>query len=158
MHWTEIQAIYFEAMRKGYAGDAEKTTLPGLPGYKAIIYECGSLKVVDYYCKGEPPNNASMGSTVISYNEKPLWVMNYGGCYDKLAIPFLKKALLENYNRDEFLGGRGPEISFLGQLVYSNKSTGNFLKFEGTEEVIFKPDVGQPGHSIGWHKFFGFML
>jgi hypothetical protein len=159
MHWTEIESIFFEAMRRGYAGgSAEETALLGLPGYKAIIYECGSLKVIDYYCKSEPPDANSMGSTVIIYDGKPLWCMNYGGFYRELAIPFLKKALLKNYERDEFLGGRGPEKFEEGRMVYSNKSKGNFLRFEGAEEIILKPDAGQPGHSIGWHKFFGFLL
>ena len=166
MQILRAQMFFFEAMRQGWATSTEKKPVLGLPGSKSIQYVGEEFYLIDYYFAAKQPPYLSYGTTLI-YDIKspgnPIWVMHYGGDYDKRVIPFLKRALMRNYQENVFVGGRGPE-RLEGEdhtLQYLNRvEENNFLRFRGHEQIIttseqWKVPVGQ---RMGEHWYFGGVL
>lgn len=148
---AEIQAVFFKAMRHGYATDAEKTTLAPLPKSKIISYEQYPWLVRDMFFVGS--RGYSSGTTVIWFNARPVWSMNYRGCYPEAAIPTLKAALTENYTNDVWRAGRGPGKYYNGgDFVYFNLASedASFMNFRGRELMNNKL-----GDEVGYHIFDG---
>ena len=164
MSMLRVQMFFFEAMMKGWATSPEKHPIPGLPGSKSITYEDAGLKLVDYYFVSKLPPYLTYGTTVIYEFGNPVWVMHYGGDYDKRVIPFLKSVLMRNYQDKVFVGGRGPE-RLEGEdhtLQYLNnvEEKSSFIRFRGHEQIIttseqWKVPVGQ---KMGEHWYFGGIL
>lgn len=149
------QTIFFEAMQAGYVNKTcEKTNVPELLGSKHILYAVDEWKVTDTYIVSEE-GDGSGGMTVISYDDIPIWMMQYGGRYPKEAIPFLKEALAYNYASNTWRGGRGPEIFHNDSWFYINKCrTNDFGNFSGIEYMIDPPK----GTTVGEHRYHGFWL
>src|SRR3989339_720574 len=101
-----IRHFFFKSMRNGWASPTAKSAISELPGAKSIRFSDGELDLLDYYFVSLD-SDYSYGTTTIWLAEKPVWIMHYGGWYNELVIPFLKRALLRNYNADVFTGGRG---------------------------------------------------
>lgn len=161
-HPKEIEAFFFNAMRNGWATPALKRPIPELPGSKSIRFGSGDLVLLDYYFVA-PGSESSYGTTVIWEVERPVWIMHYGGWYNKEVIPFLKRVLMRNYSQDIFLGGRGPErLEGEGHtLQYLNRVERNdFEDFQGQEYIISTSDQsGFPaGQKLGEHHYFGGLL
>ena len=117
----DIEEIFFQAMKHGYAkGDVKKITIPEFPNLKVIPFEAGEFKVHDCYLT-IPGLNNSTGSTTIRHNGIPVWIMYYGGWYEKYAIPFLKECLLQAYKKERFYGGRGLNFVQNDSFIYTNK-------------------------------------
>lgn len=121
----EVEEVFFEAMNKGYATDAsKKKSILWLPGSKVVKHERDSWKVVDLYHVTQL-GPRSGGTTTVSYEGQPVWMMQYSGWYEKDAIPCLKAALRAAYKKKQFLGGRGPKMFRLRQEFFYQ----NFLEF-----------------------------
>ncbi|MBI2635152.1 MAG: hypothetical protein HYW79_01245 [Parcubacteria group bacterium] len=158
MSIQKIEEFFFEAMRSGWAMPVPKTPILGLPGSKSIPFRAGEYYLLDYYLVA-PGSSSSHGTTVIWIAEKPVWIMHYGGWYDKKVVPFLKRALMRNYSNNIFIGGRGPE-RLEGEnhtLQYLNKVEKNdFGSFRGHEYIVATSEqVGVPGQKFGEHYYFG---
>lgn len=101
----------------------------------------------------------SFGMTIITYEEVPIWHMQYWGRYEKRVIPFLKRVLLMNYDQKIFSGGRGPDTFSTTEdswrLVYLNGADGTFAKFSGVEGI--RDVTGNPV-SVGFHRYQGGLL
>ena len=154
MDLEKIQAFFFQAMVEGWATCDQKIMIAEMPGYKAIPFRDGKLSLLDNYCVN-PNSPYSAGTTTIWHQDLPVWLMNYGGWYDKRAIAFLKRALSQTYNAHQFVGGRGPLVYTEGNLIYVNHVRLNdFRKFEGHEEEL-DADIGE---SLGFHQYWGMSL
>lgn len=161
MDVKKIEEFFFEAMKSGWATPIPKTSIPHLPGSKSIPFRKDEYYLLDYYFVA-PGSNSSYGTTVIWVAEKPVWIMHYGGWYDKAVIPFLKRALMRNYSENIFFGGRGPE-RLEGEdhtLQYLNKvELNHFGSFQGYEHIIAtSKQIGIPGQKLGEHYYFGGLL
>lgn len=150
----ETQAFFLKAMAQGYASDAEKTTIAELPGSKVIVFGENDFSLKDVYYVGD--DGKSVGATTIWHRDIPVWVMSYGGRYEKWVIPFLKTCLLAAYETGKFWGGRGPHTMQESGLTYVNMvslSHGDFTNFSGGER-IHAPD----GYCHGTHWYHGMLL
>jgi hypothetical protein len=152
-----LKDAFFAAMQNGYAkGAVEKTTIQELPCSKVITYRHGIYVVRDVY-QVTTNSDASFGTTVISVEDNPLWMMQYQGHYRKGDIPFLKRALMKAYAENRFVGGRGPESYAEDKLAYRNNlgsESDNFTHFRGREE-IWEVDTAE---CVGWHEYQGMLL
>jgi hypothetical protein len=153
------QEHFFRAMQVGYVAGAKGVEVPGTPKYKQIEYKSGDFRIVDQY--GSSQAGKSEGTTRIRFCDDPVWVMSYGGFYRKNEIPFLKRALMQNYEKRHFTGGRGPSLMTDLELmlegdspVYVNWFTGDFMRFSGREEIR-TCDSDSP---LGWHDYMGMAL
>lgn len=160
---AEIMAFFFRAMVNGYADpNRKKTGIPQLPGYKLVYFDEGKFVLVDMW-HTTPGSKISSGTTTIWYNGIVVWVMHYGGWYEESVIPFLKRALMRNYEQAFFLGGRGPD-RLEGEdhaLAYFNKvEKSGFADFKGQEEIIsMSQRSGFPlGQKLGQHDYFGMLM
>ncbi len=163
MEIKKIELFFFEAMRQGWATPRPKLPIPDLPGSKSLpLFSAGEYSLLDYYFVA-PNSNTSYGTTIIWVAQRPVWVMHYGGWYDKKVIPFLKRALRYNYDANIFLGGRGPKQRE-GEdhtLQYINNVENNsFEKFRGYEYIISTSHhTGlPPGEKFGEHYYFGGLI
>src|SRR3989344_4922518 len=98
MDARQIGIFFFDAMKQGWATPVKKIPIPQLPGSKSISFRSGELSLLDYYFV-TPGFNSSYGTTVIWVAEIPVWIMHYGGFYDKQAISLLKAALRNAYSQ-----------------------------------------------------------
>lgn len=154
MDIAEIQSFFFKAMVKGWAKGVEEISVANMPGYKAIPFQEGDFYLIDKYCV-TPYSQKSAGTTTIWFKQNPVWVMNYGGFYDEDAIDCLKLALRQAYERQQFVGGRGPRIYVAKTLFYVNQPRFNsFTRFEGREEIFDRAC----GESLGFHEYWGMSL
>jgi len=158
---SEMREVFFEAMNAGYATDApKKKSILWLPQNKTIEYKRGdSWRVVDTY-HVTPLGPRSGGTTIIAYEEEPVWMMQYMGQYADEAIPCLKAALRAAYIEKKFFGGRGPDEFIYDGFVYRNEvdrsyradfQTSNF--FKGYEKI-----QNAKRESSGWHSYQGMMM
>ena len=143
--------LFFEAMVSGYANPkTKKTTLEGLPGSKVILFEKDEFKVTDVYFT-HLGSDLSSGMTIIHHQDKPIWIMHYGGWYKEEAIPFLKEVLRIAYQKVYFSGGRGINPFQNNSFLYLNKVERNsFSDFKGREEIYHGN-----GSFLGFHEYFG---
>ncbi len=156
---AEMEAVFFEAMSAGYAAGQKKKSILWLPVNKTIEHKRDPWRVVDtYFVTKLGPRSG--GTTVISYEETPVWMMQYLGQYEEEAIPCLKAALRAAYAEKEFFGGRGPGKFVCDGFVYYNEVDrsyrSNFQKsnyFKGYEEVR-----NAENKSLGWHSYQGMMM
>ena len=154
---AEMKTIFFEAMNVGYATDApKKQSILWLPNNQTIEYKRGQWRVVDtYHVTQLGPRSG--GTTLIAYEETPIWMMQYFGEYEKEAIQCLKAALRTAYENKQFFGGRGPESFQCGEYVYTNSSPRNVWRnhnfgdrFNGEEEIC-----DSRARLYGWHTYQG---
>ena len=152
-----IKEAFFHAMMNGYAADAPKSTIAGLPGSKAIVISYGEYTVTDFYHVAEN-SEKGFGTTMIqTRGGQPVWCMHYEGWYEKKVVPFVKRALIRNYAIQTFTGGRGPFVySEDDVLLYTNTPNfSSFLHFQGREKVTLR---GDEGTIFGWHEYHGMYL
>src|SRR3989344_2393627 len=157
---ADIQKFFFYAMMQGYAGNAPKAKAPGMPGYKEIdvISISESWRCLDRYCV-TPLSNKSAGTITICCQNDSGWVLHYGGEYSEEVIDFLKIALRANYEKEIFLGCRGPEYmeSQDGKnLCYTNslfEGSKTFAAFNGFESIR---DLDN--RLLGYHGYMGMSL
>jgi len=154
MNLSQIQSFFLRAMANGWIGSGTFVDCADAPGYKAFSFHDGDLLLVDRYCSA-PDSTASAGTTTIWHKDVPVWVMHYGGWYERSAIECLKLALRETYGSDQFVGGRGPRSFSVGSIAYANEPRlDDFKKFDGREEIR---DVST-GTLLGFHEYWGMSL
>jgi hypothetical protein len=154
----EVQDFFFKAMLQGWASNAAKTLDPQNPGHKHIrIVENGWMLIDQYYVDHRSLKSA--GSTKIWYDDKLLWIMAYGGYYEKEASAFVKKVLLHTYGLNMFCGGRGMPNCRIENLYYLNQADENgFNHFRGWEQVKAAILGGSAFKSLGFHDYWGMSL
>lgn len=151
-------------MKRGWASGIPQPLFNFVPGQKTFRYIEEHLWLDDSFFVAHG-SKSSYGTTVIwtverGLRQKPVWVMHYGGWYDKRVIPFLKSTLASSYTNNVFMGGRGP-IRLEGNdhmLQYLNRVEQNsFENFRGHEQIITTSEQRQlpVGTQLGEHHYFG---
>jgi hypothetical protein len=155
----EVEGVFLEGMTKGYAAGSKKGTIVELPGSKLVPpYIRGPWKVTDTYLV-TPLSPRSGGMTIVSYEDIPVWMMQYFGQYSEEVIACLKAALSTAYAEKVFLNGRGPRSFWYNGYTYRNipnlipRSRISKGCFEGTEEIVDEND-----QCHGWHNYQGGMM
>lgn len=155
---AHVQKFFFESMLKGWISENPVITpVPDMPGYEQIEVIDGPWRCLDRW--GSPPDSIySSGTTHIWYQDVPIWVMTYGGKYEKKAIPLLKDALGVNYQGKIFHGGRGPltKMGYDGGAPqqYINRCQGTFVNFSGREDI----SAVISSKNLGYHVYGGMSL
>lgn len=160
---NKAQEIFFLAMLHGWPAGIKGTDVPGMPGHKetTCYVDGGRWRVTDRYLVSKSKKSA--GTVTMWLDDEPAWFMGYSGFYRKSEIPFLKRVLMMNYQKNVFNGGRGPslvagyELTPSENLVYVNWTTGNFEKFSSHEEVHPAIGIGA-ANPLGGHDCWGMAL
>ena len=150
----EIIEVFFAAMQSGYATSPKKSTIAELPCSRVIEFKKGDFRVVDVWFTA-PGSSYSFGQTIIWYRNIPVWVMSYHGTYQDFAIPFLKAALRNAYDKNVFCGGRGSSPFLADGFQYNNRvDCYDWRDFRGREEVFHFSSNSR----VGWHEYQGLLL
>ena len=154
---AEVQAFFLEAMSCGWGSDnmLAPAILPSKfgPKMKQFMYEKGIFRLIDTW-SGTEGSDYSAGMTMIWQQGEPVWVMQYGGWYAEVAIPFLKLILRSMYTGRRFNGGRGPGSHNDEVFSYCNTvDQNNFANFKGEESIH-----GPKDRFLGFHRYSGLLL
>jgi len=142
----ELRKFKKEAHGAGYESENPKNEVKEADGSTTLWYESGDWKLHDNYFGGEPYG----GRTVISYKNKPVWIMVYYGWLDDTvsdineAYLFLRKAL--RAKKDPPVGEaeetfRGPKEFREGKFKYVNNWEGALENYSGKEEIYLDGDL-----------------
>lgn len=138
MDFEEIRQFLVKANRNGY-GNEQVKQINESDGSHTISFSEGNWLFHDNFFGGEPFG----GREVISYKEKPVWMMVYYGNVAEMSLQketytFLKKALL---NFPEDMPYRGPAELGEGDWRYSNAVSGEFASFFGEESIFYRDKI-----------------
>lgn len=149
-----VEAMFFAAMRKGWAFGFKATDVEDSPGVKRLEYRDGHWFVRDEYSTTIGTRSGGIGR--IWFRNILVWEMHYWGEYEEKAIPILKAILRETYAACQFCGGRGnDDLPASEGLLYENVHRGGFKSFSGRERVI---DVAHQGRQLGYHAYSGGLM
>jgi hypothetical protein len=135
---NQFKAFRREASDVGYESEQPKNEVKESDGSTTIWYESGDWRFHDNFFGGEPYG----GRTIISYKNKPVWIMVYYGWLDAVsnvneAYLFLRKAL--RAERED--GFRGPRKFAEGKFKYINNWQGTLENYSGKEEIYLDGDL-----------------
>lgn len=135
MNLDDLRVFLFEANKNTYSTGDESINTKEIDGSTTITYQKGDWKYHDNFFGGEPYG----GREVVSFQEKPVWIMVYFGSIDnatkpETVYPTLQKALRAMPAESPF---RGPHEMKDGKYTYRNIWIGTIKKFNG-EEIILK--------------------
>jgi hypothetical protein len=135
MNLEELRLFLVDANKHTYSTGDESLNIKEADGSTTITYKNENWKYHDNFFGGEPYG----GREVVSFKEKPIWVMVYYGSIDititpETVYPTLQKALRAMPVDSPF---RGPREINNGEFTYVNSWTGSISKFSG-EEIILK--------------------
>lgn len=178
---SKLRAHFFAGMCEGWASGNIARKVHNETNGEMYDYCRGVIWLHDeYHTSGF--GGGFEGSTNIFFlgdsgEWSPIWTMHYVGFTDEEASAFLKQALMENYSKGIFLGGRGPRgyvnrdnlfryrnncinghlYDYLrsDEYGYGDSPGESFACFNGSEEIceIVPPEVRR-----GWCEYFGHLL
>lgn len=131
---NQLKAFKKEANGAGYESENPKNEIKEKDGSTTLWYESDNWKFHDNYFGGEPYG----GRTIISYKNKPVWIMVFYGRLDdnvsdiEEVYLFLRKALRTSKEEESF---RGPEEFIEGKFKYANNWQGALENYSGKEEI-----------------------
>ncbi len=153
-----LEDFFFAGMPNGWASGNNGMPSPYIPNWSIIVYrddqKFPGLTLLDEW-GDDPDSGKPSGRTLIMEEQMPSWAMWSGGeQYLPQDLPVLQAALMENYSKGIFMGGRGPAKFKQDGLIYTNGHTGTFARFQGNEFII------QPGMLLseakrGEHDYWG---
>lgn len=130
-----LQQFLIDSNNAGYAGGEEKKWIKEADGSTTIPFAKGGWKSDDNFFGGEPYG----GRMVVSYEDKPCWMMVYYG-WVELGVEaggvygVLRSALKQMPKDHPF---RGPMELIDGEYRHTNSWDGGIERFSG-EEVIMQ--------------------
>ncbi len=127
----EVISFLIRAKRSTYPVNENKVASSRTKSHDYSYSENG-YKYLDTYLGGEKFS----GSEAVWHQDNPIWSMNYIGRIigDFFDNDFLKEALL---NVTDDIPYRGPEIFVKGDYHYHCKVEGDFVWFQGYEEIFY---------------------
>lgn len=129
---NKIRDFLIKAKRNTYAASNNKTTASRMRS-QDFRYEDGNGYVyLDSYLGGE----RFAGEEAVWYQEEPVWAMNYVGRVtgENFDGDFLKECLMKVPEEMPF---RGPGIYTKGEYHYCCRVNGEFIWFQGIEEIFY---------------------
>ncbi len=132
-----IQTSFFDALLEWRESDKSPIALKGKPGSQFLQYHDGPWHATNTWYVGTSPCTNSGGEIRICHDGKLVWMMTFFGACAPEVVPFLNEALLYNYRRRVFNGGRGQEKYVRDGFMYSNTvSEGSSFKNFNAEETV----------------------
>ena len=123
--------VLIEAKQNTYAAHGKEVDSCRLQSHD-LAYESGKYRYYDSYFGGQQFS----GEEVIWHEEVPIWAMNYCGRVISMNFSgdFLKEALFHVPVDKPY---RGPEIYQSGEYTYHCKVEGEFVWYQGYEDIFY---------------------
>jgi len=134
MNKQALSQFLFDLNQAGFGSGEEKKWLKESDGSTSIPYQKGDWQSHDNFFGGEPYG----GRIIVSYKNKPVWMMIYYGFVKEsikpdLVYAILKKALMKMPKEAPF---RGPKKFEDSGLLYLNKWVGDVKNYSGEEQIF----------------------
>lgn len=131
MDIDSVTDFLLKAKRNTYAGSAKETSPSRLASHD-FRYQEKDYLYYDSYLGGE----RFSGEEAVWFQEHPVWSMNYAGRVigEHFSSEFLKEAL---HHVMADMPYRGPKIFTKGDYHYHCKVEGEFVWFQGYEEIFY---------------------
>lgn len=134
MNNQELSQFLYDSNQAGYGTGEQKQWIKESDGSTSIPYQKGDWKSHDNFFGGEPYG----GRIIVSYKNKPTWMMVYygfvvEGIKPDLVYGILRKALLKMPKEAPF---RGPKKFEDDDLLYLNNWLGNVENYSGEEQIL----------------------
>lgn len=128
---TAVIPFLICAKKSTYAGDGSNAKASRVASHD-FAYQEKDFLYYDTYLGGEKFS----GEEAVWFHERPIWTMNYSGRVTGANFngDFLKEALL-HVPKD--MPYRGPEIYTKGEYHYHCKVDGEFVWYQGYEEIFY---------------------
>lgn len=132
---NKIVPFLILAKRNTYAAKAGQTKSSRTGSHDYCYEDKNGYAYYDTYLGGE----CFAGEEAVWFHEQPVWSMNYIGRVigENFSGDFLKEALMSVPNELPF---RGPEIYTKGDYHYHCKVDGEFVWFQGYEEIFYRDE------------------
>lgn len=132
MNINEITEFLLAAKKNTYAAEDNKVDACRINSHDFCYEDKGGYTYLDSYLGGE----CFAGEEAVWLHNMPVWSMNYAGRVIGKSFngDFLKEALKKV---PEDLPFRGPEIYTKGSYCYHCKVNGEFVWFQGYEEIFY---------------------
>lgn len=133
MDINQLRQFLLDSNAAGYAGGEEKKWIKEADGSTTIPFEKGEWKSHDNFFGGEPYG----GRIIVSYQNKPVWMMVYygwvtDGAETSPVYAILRSALKQMPQDAPF---RGPKDFTEGDLIYLNSWVGEIERYSGEEQI-----------------------
>lgn len=147
MDIEQLRQFLLDSNAAGYAGGEEKKWIKETDGSTTIPFEKGEWKSNDNFFGGEPYG----GRIIVSYQNKPVWLMVYygwvtDGMETNPIYAILRSALKQMPQNAPF---RGPKEFKERDLIYTNSWVGEIERYSGEEQIA------QNGELIYKANYFG---
>jgi hypothetical protein len=146
---TELRNFLHEASKPHAFGNSNAQRMPD--NSVAITFDKDEWSFHDNFFGGQPYG----GRTVISYKQKPIWMMvYYGQVHDTILnthdiYTFLRTALQHAPKKKPY---RGPDHFKEGDLEYRNSVSGNIQNYSGREAIL------ENNQEIFWTSYLGGLI
>lgn len=132
MNIKEITDFLVVAKKHTYAAKENQVKSSRTGSYDFCYENDNGYQYYDTYLGGE----CFAGEEAVWHHEMPVWSMNYAGRVigEHFSGDFLKEALRKVPEENPF---RGPEIYTKGEYLYHCKVIGEFIWFQGYEEIFY---------------------
>ncbi len=135
MDIEKLSAFLKRAKKNTYASEVAVKVTSQRPGSRDYEYIEGDLIYHDTYFGG----TQFIGEEIVYENGKPTWGMNYNGYVLDNTVTeaeidkSLRGALKQDY--EDVIPVRGPRKFSVDNYEYTNKVSGDLMRFEGREEI-----------------------
>lgn len=147
MDINQLKQFLLDSNAAGYAGGEEKKWIKETDGSTTIPFEKGEWKSHDNFFGGEPYG----GRIIVSYQNKPVWMMVYYGWVtdgmETNSIYAILRSALKQMPQDAPF--RGPKEFIEDGLKYLNSWAGDIERYSGEEQIT------QNGKLVYKANYFG---
>ncbi len=147
MDLSELKKFLFASNAAGYAGGDAKKWLKEKDGSTTIPFSQGGWTSHDNYFGGEPYG----GRIVVSYKNKPCWLMVYYGWVEEDVDPDSVYRVLQDALKlmPADFPFRGPQAFEHNGFRYLNSWQGDVGKYSGQEQICLGEKIVYKAHYMG---------
>lgn len=133
MNKEPLRQFLIDSNKSGYATGEERKWIKESDGSTTIPFEKGEFRSHDNFFGGEPYG----GRIVVSYQDKPVWLMVYYGWVVEGIETNQVYAVLRNAlgKMPEDTPLRGPKELKDGEFTYTNNWDGDLDRYSGEEQI-----------------------
>jgi hypothetical protein len=149
-----LQRFFFKAMCYTCSPHAAKI-ISSVGSHPQIVFQDDFFRFEERYgVSGDGTLRLAGNRKIFFLGEfEPAWSMEYHGYWKGEDLPFLSRALLQEYQGEHFTGGRGPNRYTEKEFTYENRTFPSSIDRSCGHEKIYKKE-GELFQILGHYIYF----